>query len=102
MAHTKRPVKSNAVVAALSAATNHIKASDPSALSQAWGPLLMLTGISASITDQARRRTRHLFIRQQTAVINAIRAHLAEFGIVAPVGRHGVEWSPSAWTNLKT
>jgi len=26
-------------------------------------------------------RTRHLFIRQQTAVINAIRAHLAEFGI---------------------
>ena len=35
-------------------------------------------------------RTGHLFIRQQTAVINAIRAHLAEFGIVAPVGRHGV------------
>jgi Transposase len=32
-------------------------------------------------------RTRHLFIRQQTAVINSIRAHLAEFGIVAPVGR---------------
>ncbi len=36
-------------------------------------------------------RTRHLFIRQQTSVINALRAHLAEFGIVAPVGRHGVE-----------
>ena len=36
-------------------------------------------------------RTRHLFIRQQTAAINAIRAHLAEFGIVAPVGRNGVE-----------
>src|SRR5882724_10445204 len=36
-------------------------------------------------------RTRHLFIRQQTAVINAIRTHLAEFGIVAPVGRNGVE-----------
>jgi len=36
-------------------------------------------------------RTRHLFIRQQTAVINAIRAHFAEFGIVAPVGRTGVE-----------
>jgi transposase len=32
-------------------------------------------------------RTHHLFIRQQTAVINAISAHLAEFGIVAPVGR---------------
>ena len=36
-------------------------------------------------------RTRHLFIRQQTAVINSIRAHLAELGIVAPVGRNGVE-----------
>src|SRR3974390_1617296 len=36
-------------------------------------------------------RTRHLIIRQQTSVINAIRAHLAEFGIVAPVGRNGVE-----------
>jgi transposase len=32
-----------------------------------------------------------LTIRQQTAVINVIRAHLAEFGIVAPVGRKGVE-----------
>src|SRR5512143_1654517 len=36
-------------------------------------------------------RTRHLFIRQQTSVINAIRAHLAEFGIVARVGRKGLE-----------
>ena len=36
-------------------------------------------------------RARHLFIGQQTAAINAIRGHLAEFGIVAPVGRHGVE-----------
>jgi transposase len=36
-------------------------------------------------------RTRHLFIRHQTSVINAIRAHLAEFGIVAPVGRKGVD-----------
>lgn len=31
-------------------------------------------------------RVRHLFIRQQTAVINSIRAYLAEFGIVAPSG----------------
>lgn len=36
-------------------------------------------------------RTRHLFVRQQTSVINAIRAHMAEFGIVARVGRNGVE-----------
>src|SRR4029450_1301436 len=36
-------------------------------------------------------RTRQLFVRQRTTLINAIRAHLAEFGIVAPIGRHGVE-----------
>jgi transposase len=36
-------------------------------------------------------RTRSLLIRQQTSVINAIRSHLAEFGIVAPVGRNGLE-----------
>ncbi len=36
-------------------------------------------------------RTRHLLIRQQTAVINSIRAHMAEFGIVANVGRMGVD-----------
>ena len=32
-------------------------------------------------------RARHLFIRQQTAVINAIRAHLAEFGIICGQSR---------------
>jgi len=36
-------------------------------------------------------RVRHLLMRQQTSVINTIRSHLAEFGIVAPVGRNGVE-----------
>ncbi|MCP4305143.1 MAG: IS110 family transposase [bacterium] len=36
-------------------------------------------------------RTRVLFVRQRTTLINAIRAHLAEFGIVAGVGRNGVE-----------
>jgi transposase len=46
-------------------------------------------------------RTRHLFIRQQTSVINAIRAHCAEFGIVAPVGRRGVEELLNAIANEK-
>jgi len=36
-------------------------------------------------------RTRHLLVRQQTATINSIRAYLAEFVLVAPVGRRGVE-----------
>jgi transposase len=36
-------------------------------------------------------RTRQLFVRQRTTLINAIRAHLAELGIVAGIGRNGVE-----------
>jgi transposase len=36
-------------------------------------------------------RTRRLFIRQQIAIINSIRSHLAEFGIGGRVGRHGVQ-----------
>lgn len=35
-------------------------------------------------------RTRMLFIRQRTTTINAVRAHLAEFGIVAGIGRNGL------------
>jgi transposase len=46
-------------------------------------------------------RTRHPFIRQQTSVINAIRAHLAEFGIVAPVGRKGLEQLLDVVANAK-
>jgi transposase len=47
-----------------------------------------------TVEQQSRlmlHRARHLFVRQQTAVINSIRAYLAELGIVAPVGRRGVE-----------
>ena len=36
-------------------------------------------------------RTRHLLIRQRTATINALRAHMVEFGIAAGIGRNGVE-----------
>ncbi len=36
-------------------------------------------------------RTRHLFVRQRTTLINALRAHLAEVGIVAGVGRNGLD-----------
>ena len=32
-------------------------------------------------------RARHLLVRQRTAQVSAMRAHLAEFGIVAPKGR---------------
>ena len=36
-------------------------------------------------------RTRALLVRQRTMLVNAIRAHLAEFGIVAPVGLRGMK-----------
>ena len=36
-------------------------------------------------------RTRDLLIRQRTQLINAIRAHLAELGLVAAQGRDGVK-----------
>jgi transposase len=35
-------------------------------------------------------RTRMMFVRQRTMAINAVRAHLAEFGIVAAIGRNGL------------
>src|SRR5262245_35194078 len=37
-----------------------------------------------------QHRTRDLLMRQRTQVINALRAHLAEFGIVAAQGREGI------------
>jgi transposase len=46
-----------------------------------------------SAEQQARlmlHRTRDLLIRQRTQVINALRAHLAELGIVAAQGREGI------------
>jgi transposase len=36
-----------------------------------------------------QHRTRDLLLRQQTQVINALRAHLAELGIVAAQGGRG-------------
>jgi transposase len=38
-----------------------------------------------------QHRTRDLMMRQRTQVINALRAHLAEFGIVAAQGNQGVK-----------
>jgi transposase len=38
-----------------------------------------------------QHRTRDLLMRQRTQLINALRAHLAEFGIVAAKGDSGVK-----------
>ncbi len=47
-------------------------------------------------------RTRHLFVRQRTTLINALRAHLAEFGIVAGIGRNGLERLLNAISHKRT
>ena len=36
-------------------------------------------------------RTRSLLVRQRTMLVNALRGHLAELGIVAPVGVRGLQ-----------
>lgn len=36
-------------------------------------------------------RVRLMLNRQRTAISNALRAHLSEFGVVAPIGRNGIE-----------
>ena len=38
-----------------------------------------------------QHRTRDLLIRQRTQLINALRAHMAELGIVAAQGREGIK-----------
>ena len=45
-------------------------------------------------------RTRDLLIRQRTQLINALRAHLAELGLVAAKGREGVQQLVTAVTEL--
>ena len=51
-------------------------------------------------------RTRQLFVRQRTTLINAIRGHLAEFGIVAGVGRkvgwHGDASAGPGWVDCRS
>ena len=36
-------------------------------------------------------RVRLMLNRQRTQISNALRAHLSEFGVVAPIGRNGIE-----------
>jgi transposase len=51
--------------------------------------------VQVKSTDQQGRlmlhRTRDLLMRQRTQLINALRAHLAELGIVAAQGREGIK-----------
>jgi len=69
-------------------------ASDAEAICEAvTRPTMRFAGIK-SATQQSvlvLHRTRAMLTRQRTQLGNAVRAHMAEFGIVAPVGRLGLD-----------
>ncbi len=56
-------------------------------------PTMRFVGIKTPEQQSAMmlHRVRLILNRQQTQLSNAMRAHLAEFGIVAPIGRNGIE-----------
>lgn len=69
-------------------------ASDAEAICEAvTRPTMRFVGVKSPEQQSVMvlHRTRLLLTRQRTQIGNAIRAHLAEFGIVAPVGRLGFD-----------
>ena len=68
------------------------------AFGDAWQQSHLPEGYSALMTAHSvhhffvtrLHRTRDLLIRQRTQLINALRAHLAELGLVAAKGREGL------------
>jgi len=69
-------------------------AADAEAICEAVGRPNMRFVPVKSVTQQAallhHHRARDLLVRQRTILINALCGHLAEFGIIAPAGRHRV------------
>src|SRR5580693_7638771 len=73
---------------------NKNDAADAEAICEAVGRPRMRLVRAKSAEQQGRlmqHRARDLLLRQQTQVINALRAHLAELGIVAAQGREGLK-----------
>lgn len=69
-------------------------ASDAEAICEAvTRPTMRFVGVKSPEQQSVLvlHRTRLILSRQRTQIGNAIRAHLAEFGIVAPVGRLGLD-----------
>lgn len=69
-------------------------ASDAEAICEAvTRPTMRFVGVKSTEQQSVLvlHRTRLVLTRQRTQIANAIRGHLAEFGIVAPVGRQGFD-----------
>jgi len=74
-------------------------AADAEAICEAASRLTMSFVAVKTVDQQARGmlfRTRDLLVRQRTQTINALRGHLAEFGVIAPQGPVHVERLASA------
>ena len=56
-------------------------------------PTMRFVGIKSPDQQSAMmlHRVRLILSRQRTQLSNALRAHMAEFGIVAPIGRNGID-----------
>jgi transposase len=56
-------------------------------------PTMRFVGIKSPEQQSAMmlHRVRMILSRQRTQLSNALRAHMAEFGIVAPIGRNGID-----------
>lgn len=68
-------------------------AADAEAICEAVGrPNMRFVPVKSAAQQAAllHHRARDLLVRQRTMLINALRGHLAEFGIIAPAGRHRV------------
>ena len=69
-------------------------ASDAEAICEAvTRPTMRFVGVKSTEQQSVLvlHRTRLILTRQRTQIGNAIRAHLAEFGIIAPIGRLGLD-----------
>lgn len=73
---------------------NKTDAADAAAICEAVGRPTTRFVPLREVEDQAAlglHRAREMLVKQRTMLINALRGHLAEFGVVAPRGREGAE-----------
>src|SRR5262245_52445217 len=69
---------------------NPHNAADTEAICQAVSrPTMRFVAMKSvdALSSLMLHRARHLLVRQRTAQVSAMRAHLAEYGIIAPKGR---------------
>ena len=75
-------------------------AADAEAICEAVaGPTMRFVGVKTTEQQSIMmlHRVRRILMRQRTQLSNALRSHLAEFGIVSPIGREGLDRLGRLW-----